>query len=248
MYQETIGIVGGSGSYATLDFFGRLLECFPAEKENERPRIIIDNNSPVPSRVRAILYGEHYKTVVEQLAGTVRYLMSGGADKIIFVCSTAHAFLPEVLALVPEAEDKIVSLMACTKKAMTKDGVTHTVVIGSEGTLNAGVYDKSFRGEDQITVYKPATEQYPEMRKFIESVKQKKITDGILKEYMDFCSQLADRHHTQNIILGCTEFPILGKEIQKNALVFQEYSKAYFRIKFWDPLECVLEYLGNHLK
>lgn len=248
MYKESIGIVGGSGSYATLDFFGRLLECFPAEKENERPRIIIDNNTPVPSRVRAILYGEHYQQVVEQLSGTVRYLMEGGADKIIFVCSTAHAFLPEVLERVPEARDRILSLMKCTAEAMSRENIKHAVVIGSEGTLNTGIYDKSLGEESGITVYKPVTEEYPELRTFIESIKQKEITDTVLKAYMDFCNRLVDRHDTQNIILGCTEFPILVKEIEKNSQLFREYSKEYFQIRFWDPLECVLEFLKAHLK
>ena len=57
-YQQTIGIIGGMGSYATLDFFSRLLAAFPAEKEWDRPRILIDNRCTMPSRVRAILYGE----------------------------------------------------------------------------------------------------------------------------------------------------------------------------------------------
>lgn len=238
----------GAGSYATLDFFGRLLECFPAERENERPRIIIDNNAPVPSRVRALLYGEHYEQVVEQLAGTVRYLLMGGADKIIFVCSTVHAFLPEILERVPEAEDKIVSLMTCTKKAMQNEHVTHAVVIGSEGTLDAGVYDKSFLGESEMKIYKPVPSEYPEMRKFIESVKQKKMTDSVFKEYMDFCNRLTDRHHTRNIILGCTEFPILVKEVEKHAQFLLEHSETYAQIRFWDPLDCVLEFLKTHLK
>ena len=43
--NDVIGVVGGMGSYATLNFFGRLLDAFPATKEWERPRIII---APMP--------------------------------------------------------------------------------------------------------------------------------------------------------------------------------------------------------
>ena len=56
--MNTIGILGGMGSYATVDLFRRLVDAFPAEKEWDRPRIIIDNNCTMPSRVRAILYNE----------------------------------------------------------------------------------------------------------------------------------------------------------------------------------------------
>ena len=48
--KMVIGIVGGMGSYATLHFFQKLLEATPAEKEWDRPRIIIDNRCTMPSR------------------------------------------------------------------------------------------------------------------------------------------------------------------------------------------------------
>ena len=48
--MRTIGILGGMGSYATCAIFQRLLDAFPAEKEWDRPRILIDNNCAMPSR------------------------------------------------------------------------------------------------------------------------------------------------------------------------------------------------------
>ena len=56
--NKVIGVVGGFGSYATLNFFEMILDSYPAEKEWQRPRIIIDNYCTLPSRVRCILYGE----------------------------------------------------------------------------------------------------------------------------------------------------------------------------------------------
>ena len=70
-YAETIGIIGGMGSYATQDFFRRLLDAFPSEKEWDRPRIVIDNRCTMPSRVRAILYGEQPEKIVEELTNAV---------------------------------------------------------------------------------------------------------------------------------------------------------------------------------
>ena len=64
--EYTIGILGGMGSYATLHFFSRILDAFPAEKEWERPRVIIDNRCTMPSRVRAYLYGERKQELVDR--------------------------------------------------------------------------------------------------------------------------------------------------------------------------------------
>ena len=82
-YTETIGIVGGMGSYATLDFFRRILDAFPAEKEWDRPRIVIDNRCTMPSRVRAILYQEEKETIVKEMEDAVRGLLSCGADHLV---------------------------------------------------------------------------------------------------------------------------------------------------------------------
>lgn len=247
MYKETIGLVGGFGAYATLDFFARLLECFPAEKENERPRIIMDNNFPMPSRVRAILYDEHYSQIVEEICGSIQYLMDGNADKIVLVCSTAHAFLPEVLEKLPHAEERIVSLTKCVSDNMKKENITNAVIIGSEGTLDTGVYDKAL-AQAGIAVYKPVTKEYPEIREFIESVKQKNITDMTLKSYIEFCNRMMDRYNTNNMILGCTELPVLVKEIAKKQELLEECREKYSLIQFWDPLDCVLEFLRDTLK
>ena len=53
-----IGVLGGMGTYATIHLFKQYADVFPAEKEWERPRIIIDNRYTMPSRVRAFLYKE----------------------------------------------------------------------------------------------------------------------------------------------------------------------------------------------
>lgn len=52
---KCIGIIGGFGAYATLDFYGRLLDSFIVESERDYPNMIIDNVYSMPSRTRALL-------------------------------------------------------------------------------------------------------------------------------------------------------------------------------------------------
>ncbi len=85
--MRTIGILGGMGSYATCAIFQRLLDAFPAEKEWDRPRILIDNNCAMPSRVRAILYGEHEERLVREMSKSVEHLAAAGADRILLGCT-----------------------------------------------------------------------------------------------------------------------------------------------------------------
>lgn len=110
-YKDVIGIVGGMGSFATLDFFGRVLRAFPAVKEWERPRVLIDNRCTMPSRVRAILYHEQVEYVTECLAESTRNLLHGGATVLILACNTSHFFLDEILKRVPEAQGKFINII-----------------------------------------------------------------------------------------------------------------------------------------
>lgn len=114
---KTIGIIGGMGSYATVDFFRRIINAFPASKEWERPRVLIDNFCTMPSRMRAILYNERRDELIEDLSISVKNLLMAGADKIIFACNTSHVFIPEIVMRLPECADKIINIIeACAKE------------------------------------------------------------------------------------------------------------------------------------
>lgn len=106
---EVIGVVGGFGSYATLNFFNRLLESFPAEKEWDRPRILIDNYCTLPSRVRGILYHENEEEIINGLASSIKNLINAGATRIIITCNTAHYYLNDVYDILPESEKYVIN-------------------------------------------------------------------------------------------------------------------------------------------
>lgn len=108
---NAVGIVGGMGSYATVNFFRRIVDAFPAKKEWDRPRIIIDNYCTMPSRVRAIIYGERREELIDDLSSSVRNMIQAGAEKIIFACNTSHVFIPEVISRVPECAERIINII-----------------------------------------------------------------------------------------------------------------------------------------
>ncbi len=173
MYKQTIGIVGGFGGFATLDFFRRLLETFNTGYERDYPRIIMDNDFTMPSRTRALLYGEQIEEITEMIAGSIRNLIIAGADKIVLVCGTAHWFLDGVYKALPEAKDKVVDIINTTGKKMTAEGVKSCYVIAAEGTLKEQVFEKRLSAFG-IDASAPDEIDWPQIRSFIEAVKQNK--------------------------------------------------------------------------
>lgn len=106
-----IGVLGGMGTYATINLFRQYAEVFPAEKEWERPRIVIDNRCTMPSRVRAFLYNENVEKLIDEMSDSMKHLVDSGCTKIILACNTSHLFLPKIYEKVPELRNKVMNII-----------------------------------------------------------------------------------------------------------------------------------------
>lgn len=232
-YRETIGIIGGMGSYATLDFFRRILDVFPAEKEWDRPRVIIDNRCTVPSRVRAIIYEEERAIVIDELVKATRDLISCGAEYLVFACNTSHVFVDEVFRRVPEAKEKTIHIIEILAENMHKRKIDQAYLLASEGTIQSGIYTTYFN-KYGIGLSFPMSEEYAEIRRYIEIVKQNKVDSETKEQFWKYCNSIS----CENIILGCTELPVLASA---------ENSKTTGKV-LWDPLEAAISEIKKRIK
>lgn len=197
-----IGVLGGMGTYATINLFKQYAEVFPAEKEWERPRIIIDNRCTMPSRVRAFLYNENVDLLVSQMSDSMEKLVNSGANKIILACNTSHLFLPEIYKRVPSLKEKVIHIINNCVEKISNDGIKEIYLIGSEGTIESKIYQKALE-ENGIKCLVPSEEEYGKLRECIEAVKQNKYDERVKEIFID----LVNRNDA--CILGCTELPIL---------------------------------------
>lgn len=56
--MKTLGVIAGMGPFASTYFLRRVLQFTPAKKERDHFRMFADYNVFIPSRTRALLYGE----------------------------------------------------------------------------------------------------------------------------------------------------------------------------------------------
>lgn len=226
-----IGIVGGMGPYATVDLFRRLVDAFPTEKDWEKPHIIVDSYSEIPSRVRAVLYSERRDEVVDCLVASIRHLMEMGVQKIIVGCHTAHIFLPEAVKRVAGSDDCVVNII--------KAAVAHCVIrkykklrlLASEGTVLTKIYNKAFSNTD-IEIINPTEDELVNIRTLIEDVKQNKISVNSMMLF----KQLVEKDHFP-VILGCSELPALLHNCTLNGIDFS--------IEMIDPFQCAIDFIKD---
>lgn len=237
MYHEKIGIIGGFGAYAGLDFYKKLLDSLATGNERDYPHIIMDNDFTMPSRTRALLYDECIEEVVCGITDSVKLMLDNKVDKIVLVCGTAHYFLDQVYERLPEAENHIVDIIDSLGERLQGEKVTNCLVIAAEGTLKKELYTRKLEkyGVDCIT---PDEEKYSQIRCFIEAVKRNLLSEDIAAQFLEFLEQYECRH----IILGCTEFPVLIDYIKGVC------GTALERYHFYDPLETVIADLKRNLK
>ena len=94
-------------------------------------------------------------------------------------------------------------------KQIEKDGITEIYLLGSEGTIDSGIYQDAL-GKEGIRCIVPVSEEYGLLRKCIEAVKQNNYTDEIKSIFLE----LIERQNS--CILGCTELPILYEKYKQN--------------------------------
>lgn len=214
-----IGVLGGMGTYATIHLFQQYADLFEAEKEWDRPRIIIDNRCTMPSRVRAFLYKENVEKLVDEMIDSMKQLENAGCNRIILACNTSHLFLTQIYKEIPEVEQNVVHIIQTCVDRISSDGIENIYLLGSEGTIDSSIYQDAL-AKRGINCVCPKKEEYSKLRECIEAVKQNKYSENTKRVFLD----LVNRYDA--CILGCTELPIL----------YEKYKNEVTCKHIYDPL------------
>ena len=93
---DVIGILGGMGPEATVDFMAKVIALTDASCDQDHVRMLVDHNPQVPNRQDAILGdGEDPGPVLADMAAD---LEASGADFLVIPCNTAYVFEDAILA------------------------------------------------------------------------------------------------------------------------------------------------------
>ncbi len=197
--MKTIGIIGGMGPLATADLYKKITVNTAADSDQQQIHIVIDSNTAIPDRTRAIIAGG--EDPVAQMTASIKRLAQCGADFLIMPCNTAHYFYDRLCAVSPVP---ILNMLAATV-AHIRDtfGPGKTVgLLATDGTIQSGIYD-TYLKEAGMNVVKPATTQAKVMEFIYDGIKKNNLSIGI-----DGLMAAADEMQAMGadlFILGCTE-------------------------------------------
>ncbi|MDD7656621.1 MAG: aspartate/glutamate racemase family protein, partial [Veillonellaceae bacterium] len=179
----------------------------------------------MPSRTRALLTGEGQTEIVETIANSMKKMLDYDVDCMVMICGTAHYFLPYVHEKLPEAKDKVVNILEATGKHLAANNIDKVLILAAEGTLKQKLYSRTL-ARYNIACIEPEEQYWEEIRYFIECVKQNKYDSELKDRFLRFLG----RYDVDNIILGCTEFPVLLKHIDMDKEIYNFYDPLTYAI------------------
>jgi|TARA_B100001029_G_scaffold61912_1_gene50120 aspartate racemase len=196
-----IGILGGMGTQAGLDFCNKLALINRGKIDQQYPLFILYNKSNIPKRPENI---KKYNNVLNSLIKGCLLLQKNKCKFIVMPCNTAHYWhsdLQKKIKIPIVSMPKEVYLYSKkTCKNNSKIGILCT-----EATLKTKIYNKYFdKNFDLISPKKSI--QKNSVNKSIKLVKMGKVREAekAIRPAVNYLM----KSKCKKIILGCTELPI----------------------------------------
>ncbi|CAB3681902.1 cysteate racemase [Paraburkholderia rhynchosiae] len=202
-----VGIVGGVGPAATVDFIHKIVRNTPARRDQDHIKLLVEHNPQIPDRTESLIGDGPDPTI--SLYATCKKLESGDADIIAIPCNTAHAFVERIQ---PYLGIPIVNMLTVTVRYLRETFPSlHSVgVLATSGTIQSGVYERALASQGlQQVVPGPALQArvmdaiYGE-----EGVKAGFATGHCQSDIAAAIDGLISKG-VEVVILGCTELPLL---------------------------------------
>jgi aspartate racemase len=202
-----VGVVGGVGPAATVDFLDKIVRNTPASRDQDHIKLLVEQNPQIPDRTENLIGDGADPTV--SLYATCKKLEDGDADIIAIPCNTAHAFVDRIQAYL---RIPIVNMLTVTVDYLreTFPGLRDIGVLATSGTIYSGVYRNALesRGLRQVAPGRALQARVMDAIYGKQGVKAG-FTKGPCLDDISAAVEGLIAEGVEVIVLGCTELPIL---------------------------------------
>jgi aspartate racemase len=198
-----IGVLGGMGPSATIDFLTKLRAATPAARDQDHVPLIVHCVPQIPDRVAAILNGGD--APFAPLLAAVRVLERAGVMAIVMPCNSAHHWHRR---LSQEAKVPILHIAHAVRDQLRQAGTPagRVALMATRGTVAARLYDDAFdAGIAELLL--PGEGAQNAIDRAIADVKAGRMVQARASA-AEAAGILLDEQRADRLLLGCTELPI----------------------------------------
>jgi aspartate racemase len=199
-----IGVLGGMGPAATVDFLAKLICLTPAQRDQDHLPVVVVSDPRVPDRVGPIMEGRG-PSPLDALRRGVRTLEQAGAECIAIPCHTAHFWYDQLVA---SARAPILHIADAVLADLARDDAADGPLglLATAATLKAGFYQARLGAAGYACVVPSAEVMTSCVLPAIALVKQDQAGAAapLLTRALDHLRVRGAR----TVLLACTELPL----------------------------------------
>ena len=204
--SRTVGVIGGMGPEATVDFLRCVVAATPAKDDSGHIRVLVDNNPKIPSRIAALIDGTG-EDPLPVLIAMARGLEKQGADFLVIPCNTAHYYLPRIAQAVSIPLLDMVAL-SIAKIATLSPKPRRIGMLASPAVQKVGLYAARLNDAGFTALFPDAAGE-ARMLDIIRAVKANAVTQEHRADYSAIARALAEQGADAHLI-ACTELSLIG--------------------------------------
>ena len=206
--KPLIGVLGGMGPLATVDFMQRVIELTPATRDQDHLALLVANLPGTPDRSAAIIDGG--PSPLASLLDGIDLLNRNGVALIVVPCNSAHHWVAEMR--VRSTAPMLHIGEACVDELPT--GATRVAVLATGGTMVSGFYQKLLR-ERGLTPIEPDRNVQQHVSDCIREVKAGNIPASAAA--LSPAIRILAEQGAEAVIMGCTEIPLAARPLSSFA-------------------------------
>ena len=200
--RRLIGVLGGMGPMATIDFMAKVVALTPAACDQAHMPLIVHQVPQIPDRSTAIMKGGD-APLAPMLAG-LRRLARAGVELAVIPCNTAHHWHAQLSQL---QELPLLHIAEAVRQELILSGAhdKRVALMATRGTHLAGVYSGRLGPAfEPLLVGDEAVQTLVD--ESIAAVKAGELAQGT-RAALDAADRLFSAG-AEVLILGCTELPV----------------------------------------
>jgi len=204
--MKTLGLIGGTSWYSTVDYYRYINEAVnDAYGNSTNPPLILYNMNQ--EEIHELQAKGQWNEIATLITATAVRLRAGGAQGILFCANTPHKVYAQVARNI---DLPILHIGDATGLAIRNRGLKKVGLIGTLYTMEDGFMADWLKEHYGIDTLVPSSGP---ARKELHRIIQEELGRGIFKpESKKFVLQQIDelrKRGVQGIVLGCTEFPLI---------------------------------------
>lgn len=206
--MKKIGLIGGLGPEATLDYYKRIIDAFKSgNKDFNNPDIIV--YSVNMSMLMAYMKVKDYDRATDYLSEKINALARSGAEFAAISANTPHYMFETIKA---KSSLPLISIVEATCEVCVSNGIKRAGLIGTGYTMDAPFYPEVFRKQGIEIIVPDKDDRLFIHHKLFTEIELGVFTDETRQAFIRIIEKMIKEQQIDSLILGCTEFPLLLTE------------------------------------